>query len=65
VTVIGVVEEASNETLYVATEGEPYPVQAHSHTGRGALDFLDWNKPVDVQAPQPDQVVDLSKLTGK
>ena len=63
--VVGVVEKANNETLYVATEGEPYPVQAQSDTGRGALDFLDWNEPVDVQAPPPDQVVDLSKFTGK
>jgi hypothetical protein len=63
--VVGVVEKANNETLYIATEGEPYPVQAQSDTGRGALDFLEWNKPVNVQPPPPDQVVDLSKLTGK
>jgi hypothetical protein len=63
--VVGVVEKANNETLYVATKGEPYPVQAQSDTGQGALDFLDWNAPVDVQAPRPDQVVDLSKFTGK
>jgi hypothetical protein len=62
--VVGVVEKANNETLYVATEGEPYPVQVQSDTGQGALDFLDWNEPVDVQAPPPDQVVDLSKFTG-
>jgi hypothetical protein len=63
--VVGVVEKANNETLYVAAEGEPYPVQVQSDTGRGALDFLDWNEPVDVQAPRPDQVVDLSKFAGK
>jgi hypothetical protein len=63
--VVGVVEKANNETLYVATEGEPYPVQVQSDTGQGALDFLEWNKPVDVQAPPLDQVVDLSKFTGK
>jgi hypothetical protein len=40
-------------------------VQVQSDTGQGALDFLDWNAPVDVQAPRPDQVVDLSKFTGK
>jgi hypothetical protein len=63
--VVGVVEKANNETLYVATEGEPYPVRVQSDTGRGALDFLDWNEPVEVQAPPPDQVVDLYKFTGK
>jgi hypothetical protein len=63
--VVGVVEKANNETLYVATEGQPYPVQAQSNTGRGVFDFLEWNEPVDVQAPPPDQVVDLSKFTGK
>jgi hypothetical protein len=52
-------------TVYVAAEGAPYPVQVQSDTGQGALDFLDWNEPVDVQAPRPDQVVDLSKFTGK
>jgi hypothetical protein len=63
--VVGLVEEASpdNGTLYVATEGEPYPVQVQGDTGEGALDFLEWNEPVDLQAPPPDQVVDLSKLT--
>jgi hypothetical protein len=63
--VVGVIEKANNETLYVATEGQPYPVSAQSNTGQGGLDFLNWNKPVDVQAPPPDQVVDLSKFTGK
>ena len=63
--VVGVVEKANNETLYVATEGEPYPVQAQSDTGQGALDFLEWNEPVDVQAPPPGQVVDLSQFAGK
>jgi hypothetical protein len=43
----------------------PYPVQVQSDTGQGALDFLDWNEQVDVQAPRPDQVVNLSKFTGK
>jgi hypothetical protein len=59
--VVGVVEKANNETLYVATEGEPYPVQAQSDTGQGALDFLEWDEPVDVQAPPLDQVVDLDR----
>ena len=63
--VVGVVQKANNETLYIATEGEPYPAQVQSDTGQGALDFLEWNQPVDVQAPPPDQVVDLAKLTGK
>jgi hypothetical protein len=62
---VGVAESANNETLYVATEGEPYPVQVQSDTRQGALDFLEWNAPVDVQAPPPDQVVDLTKFTGK
>jgi hypothetical protein len=53
--VVGVVQKANNETLYIATEGEPYPAQVQSDTGQGALDFLDWNEPVQVQAPPPDQ----------
>jgi|SRR5262245_15052240 len=65
VDVVGVVEKANHETLYVATEGGPCPMQAHNDTGRGALDFLDWNAPVEVNAPPPDHVIDLSKFTGK
>lgn len=63
--VVGLVEQAAPDkgTLYVATEGEPYPVQVQAETGHGGLDFLEWNQPVDVQAPPSDQVVDLSGFT--
>ena len=65
--VVGVVEEAHPDrgALYVATEGEPYPVQVQGDTGQGALDFVAWNEPVDVQAPPSDQVVDLSQFSRR
>jgi hypothetical protein len=51
----------STVTLYVATTGEPYPVQLRK-TGRetGQTTFSGWNKPVTV-AP-PANAVDISQL---
>lgn len=48
-------------TLYVATTGQPYPLQI-SKTGSesGKIDFDEWNKPVAISAPSNS--VDLSEL---
>jgi hypothetical protein len=54
-------------TLYVATTGEPYPLQiasSASSSSQGSLDFLDYGKPVTVSTPPAEQVVDVSKLPG-
>ena len=50
--------------LYVATHGEPYPLQITSSTGSepGTIDFLDYGAPVTLTPPPADQVVDTSKL---
>ena len=53
-------------TVYVATTGKPYPMYL-STTGKTAdetstLDFLEYDQPLEVKAPPPDLVVDLSKV---
>jgi hypothetical protein len=54
-------------TLYVATRGEPYPLQIASNTQSepGLIDFLDYGAPVKLTAPPADQVVDTSKLGSR
>jgi hypothetical protein len=53
-------------TLYVATRGEPYPLQitSDSPSEPGTIDFLDFGAPVTLNAPPENQVVDTSKLGG-
>jgi hypothetical protein len=58
---ISLVSSKDQSTLWVATQGEPFPLRLES--GKGAtLDFTDYNKPVVIMTPPPDQVIDLSKL---
>jgi hypothetical protein len=57
-------------TLYIATRGEPYPLQvvpsgSSKRDESGSLEFLDYGKPVKVTAPSADEVVDVSKLGGR
>jgi hypothetical protein len=52
-------------TLWVAAQGEPYPVRIEpsaSSGEQGALDFSGYGEKVTVEAPPADQVVDVSKL---
>jgi hypothetical protein len=55
---------SSGGSLYVATTGEPYPVEIAQASGSstGAVHFDEWNEPVDVTAPK--NAVDLAKLNG-
>lgn len=49
-------------TLWIATTGEPYPVQIDQEGGSGRVTMTDWNADVTVTAPDPEEVVDLSAL---
>jgi hypothetical protein len=51
-------------TLYIATTGEPYPVEIEQGKGSstGTIHFDEWNKKVEVKAPA--DAVDISKLKG-
>ncbi|MEV4701965.1 hypothetical protein [Actinoplanes sp. NPDC049316] len=54
-----------DSALYVATAGEPYPLQL-SGKGGSELVFSDFGKPVTgVEAPAPDRVVDLGSVLKK
>jgi hypothetical protein len=57
--VIAIADPADHETLFVAASGKPYPVAA---TGRGTIDFSDWDKDVSVQAPKG--ATDITGLGG-
>lgn len=52
----------SPSTLWIATQGEPYPLRLEGPPGEGAIDFTDYNKPVTIPTPPADQVLDVSKL---
>jgi len=62
IATIGLVDNSSNGgTLYIATVGEPYPIQVSS-TKDGTLDFLEYGEPVEITAPPAEQTIDVSKL---
>jgi hypothetical protein len=52
--------------LYVATRGQPYPLQITSTSASepGTIDFLDYGAPVTLTPPPAEQVVDTAKLNG-
>lgn len=59
--VIGVVDE-DGSTLYVATTGEPLPVQATAADGEDATIDFEWDVEVEVTAPDEADVVDMTEL---
>lgn len=67
---IGLVSKGGTDdggTLYVATGGEPYPLQLAPEApggDQGQLDFLEFDAPVTVEVPPAAQTVDVTKLAG-
>jgi hypothetical protein len=55
---------AEEGALYIATEGEPYPLRIESTKDKGKVDFTGYGEPVKVEAPPSDLVVDVTKLPG-
>lgn len=51
-------------TISVATSAKPYPVRIVQVGGDspGTVDFSDYDKPLTVQAPPADQVIDVSQF---
>jgi hypothetical protein len=50
-------------TVYVATQGQPYPVRiSQSGAVGGQLDFTDFDQPVDIAAPAAADTIDASQL---
>ncbi len=59
--VVGVKDTAQGETIYVATTGKPYPVEAtKSGAGGGTIAFSEWDEPVTLTAPA--NAVDIEQL---
>lgn len=62
---IGLTTAGQDGVLYIATEGEPYPLRIEGGSGEtGGLDFSEYGKPLTVQAPPAAQVVDIGKIGG-
>jgi hypothetical protein len=57
--VVAIRDASSHDTLLVAASGTPYPVAALAD---GAVNFTDWDKPVNVTAPKG--AVDISSFGG-
>ncbi len=58
---IAVKDSSTGGVLYVATTGEPYPVEiAKSANSSQKIDFSEWNQPVSLKAPS--NTIDISKL---
>jgi hypothetical protein len=58
---------SGGSTLYVATTGEPVPLEAKPDAGgtdTGKVDFVDYGAAVDVPTPPAAQTVDVSVLPG-
>ncbi len=52
-------------TLWVATTGEPYPLQIDAPEGtKGQLTLTEWNVPVSISVPPADQVVDITSIAS-
>lgn len=59
--VVGVRDAARRETVYVATNGPPYPIQiAKSGLGGGTITLDRWNAPVALSPPA--HAIDISAL---
>ncbi len=58
--------KSGSGSLWVATTGEPLPLQISSGTAGDKVTFADWGKAVDVtgQVPAEKDTIDLSKLGG-
>ncbi|MFE7480897.1 hypothetical protein [Streptomyces sp. NPDC057552] len=54
-------------TVYVATEGEPYPVRitADGPDEKGTVDFSGFDRPVPDTTPSADETVDVTALLGR
>ncbi|MFH9466321.1 hypothetical protein ACH4LT_03350 [Streptomyces clavifer] len=54
-------------TVYVATEGKPYPVRitVRNDSADAAVDFSRFDRPVPTATPSPEDTVDVSALLGR
>jgi len=63
VQVVGIKDTTKGGVLYVATSGQPYPIEVtQGGASAGTLTFDEWNQTVTLTAPP--NAVDISKLKG-
>lgn len=62
VPTIGLVDDKKKTTLYIATEGDPLPIQAEGPDG--AVLKYEYKDVADIKAPAATDVYDLSKVLG-
>jgi hypothetical protein len=60
---IGLIDSGDKSTLYVATQGEPYPLKGEG-PGTDAIEFTEYNKAAEVKVPAAADVLDLKTITG-
>jgi hypothetical protein len=63
INAIGLTDETGEAVIYVATQGEPFPLRFEGPAGEGAIDFTDWNAPVEITAPPASEVLDMSQIS--
>jgi hypothetical protein len=59
--VVGLTSDAGG-FLYIATTGDPLPVQLKAPEGEDGAANFEWNIDVDIEAPPEDEIVDFSTL---
>lgn len=60
---IPIVDSGSNDTLFVAANGHPYPLKLAEKNG-GSVTFDRWNQPFSLQAPKNAVELDSLKPAG-
>jgi hypothetical protein len=60
---IGLIDTQSGWTLWIPAEGKPLPLQVVD-PGGNTIQLRDWGKPVSIETPPADQVIDLSAQTS-
>jgi hypothetical protein len=61
---IGLSGGPDKSTLYVATVGEPNPLRIEAPSGQGTIDFTDYGRPIEFDAPASSEVFDLKSVMG-
>lgn len=58
--VIAITDTPTRSAVYIATTGEPYPIESNRVSSGGAIKFDHWNESVKISAPA--NAIDISKL---
>ncbi|QLE75771.1 hypothetical protein FGW37_33065 [Streptomyces rectiverticillatus] len=62
---IPVVNREGRATVYVATEGKPYPVRiVREGESAGTMTLTDWDRPVSTTTPPASETLEADKLAG-